>query len=51
LEIIEINIMMARIRDAIIAVIDTQSPCLGNFLPKNICITKANKGRSRIYNE
>ena len=31
-----------------IAPIETQSPCLGNFFPKNICTRKATNGKNRI---
>ena len=33
---------MANSREVIIARIETESRCLGSFLPKNICITKNN---------
>ena len=33
------------------AIIETQSPCLGSLLPKNIWITNARRGKNKMYSE
>tara|TARA_B100000945_G_scaffold315331_1_gene314354 strand:- start:1972 stop:2262 length:291 start_codon:yes stop_codon:yes gene_type:complete len=50
-KIIETNIIIDKISVIEIAPIETQSPSLGSFLPKNIWTTNASSGRKRIKRE